>query len=169
MATARFANPNTESAKGAALASFDRFLAHHQVAWANVFDLIVQDATGEVLGRTLDQYDLYLVAAAGARGRRLEQSTVTQYFRTVKPWLLDQYPLQEELIRRRMKKTSASLKTRFKVSSQQCKQAPPCSKTDLRGLVDVIYQTASSEVDYHDAALLILMWYLLGRSSDMAF
>lgn len=38
---------------------------------------------------------------------------------------------------------------------------------NLESIVEILYKTAASEIDYSDAALLCLMWYLLRRSSDL--
>uniref|UniRef100_K3W8N5 Uncharacterized protein n=1 Tax=Globisporangium ultimum (strain ATCC 200006 / CBS 805.95 / DAOM BR144) TaxID=431595 RepID=K3W8N5_GLOUD len=88
MASNAFANASLLNAKNPALASFDRFLEKHQVARSNVHGLITQDPTGHVLSSTLDQYALYLVAAEGAREKRLAKNMVAQYFDLVKAWLL---------------------------------------------------------------------------------
>ncbi|KAE8909411.1 hypothetical protein PF003_g6764 [Phytophthora fragariae] len=48
-------------------------------------------------------------------------------------------------------------------------KAPACTKTDLRSLIDGLYFDASSAKEYQDAALLSIMWYALGRASDLAF
>ncbi|EGZ22666.1 hypothetical protein PHYSODRAFT_330408 [Phytophthora sojae] len=45
------------------------------------------------------------------------------------------------------------------------KKAPPCSKQDLEAMVSLLYSTAATESEYLDAALVVMMWYLYGRSS----
>jgi hypothetical protein len=47
------------------------------------------------------------------------------------------------------------------------RQAAPCTKLDLKAMVDITFKTTTSSTDYGDGALLVLMWHLLGRSSDM--
>jgi hypothetical protein len=45
-------------------------------------------------------------------------------------------------------------------------QAPPCTKSDLKIIVSVLYENARTATDYLDAALVTMLWYLYGRSSD---
>lgn len=49
------------------------------------------------------------------------------------------------------------------------KKAPPCSKNEIRLLMEHLYKQATSGTDYQDAALVCLMWYIFGRASDMSF
>ncbi|GMG16026.1 unnamed protein product [Phytophthora fragariaefolia] len=56
-----------------------------------------------------------------------------------------------------------------RVDGGMVKKAPACTKEDLRVLMDGLYYDACSSKDYHDAALLALMWYAFGRASDLGF
>jgi len=49
------------------------------------------------------------------------------------------------------------------------KKAPSCTKEDLCSLIDGLYYDTTSLKDYKDEALMLLMWYAFGRSSDLAF
>lgn len=40
-------------------------------------------------------------------------------------------------------------------------------KNDLARILKTIYDTAGSEVDYWDAVLVVVVWHVLGRSSDV--
>ncbi|GMF53409.1 unnamed protein product [Phytophthora fragariaefolia] len=41
-------------------------------------------------------------------------------------------------------------------------------QSDLKKMMSYLYKNASSSSDYQDAALLCLLWYLLGRASDLS-
>lgn len=41
-----------------------------------------------------------------------------------------------------------------------------CTKTDLRIINASLYKHASSLTDYLDAAVVAMLWYLYGRSSE---
>lgn len=46
------------------------------------------------------------------------------------------------------------------------KQAPPCTKKVLGIIVKTIYDRTTTSSDYLDTALVAVLWYLYGRSSD---
>jgi hypothetical protein len=46
------------------------------------------------------------------------------------------------------------------------KQAPPCTKSDRKIIVSVLYGNTRTATDYLDAALVPILWYLYARSSD---
>ncbi|RAW29042.1 hypothetical protein PC110_g14580 [Phytophthora cactorum] len=46
------------------------------------------------------------------------------------------------------------------------RKRPPCSKQDLENIVRLLYTSDSAKTIYADAALVVMMWYLYGRSSD---
>ncbi|EGZ18005.1 hypothetical protein PHYSODRAFT_331893 [Phytophthora sojae] len=46
------------------------------------------------------------------------------------------------------------------------KQAPPCTKKDIKTIISALYMHASANSDYLDAVLVALMWYLYGRGSE---
>ncbi|GMF23772.1 unnamed protein product [Phytophthora fragariaefolia] len=46
-------------------------------------------------------------------------------------------------------------------------KARSCTKADLRKILVYLYTIACSESDYQDAALICLLWYLFGRTSDL--
>ena len=47
------------------------------------------------------------------------------------------------------------------------KKAASCTKGDLLLLMDYLYMTATSSMDYQDTALVCLMWHVFGRASDL--
>jgi hypothetical protein len=131
--------------------------------------LVANGMTGNVLHQTLDRFGLDLVTSEGSRGKTLARSTVLQYLGQVKNWFLDRHPCLAPLLTKRQSAVYSSLETHFKAASSgtASRQAPACTKNDLAALVDIIWRTADSEVDFHDGALVIMMWHVLGRSSDM--
>ncbi|GMF64038.1 unnamed protein product [Phytophthora fragariaefolia] len=46
-------------------------------------------------------------------------------------------------------------------------KAPACTKKVLKKMMTYLYSSASSTVDYQDAALLCLLWFLFRRASDL--
>ncbi|KAG2982614.1 hypothetical protein PC120_g24608 [Phytophthora cactorum] len=93
------------------------------------------------------------------------------YYRHVKNWLLDTYPKHRATIEKKLLKMGQTLERHClkRVEGGMIKKAPACTKEDLRILMDGLYYDAASPKDYQDAALLALMWYALGRASDLGF
>ncbi|KAE9188975.1 hypothetical protein PF005_g19835 [Phytophthora fragariae] len=93
------------------------------------------------------------------------------YYRNVKNWLLEDFPQHRHIVEQRLLKMGRILE-RHCLTRQQggmVTKAPACTKADLRSLIDGLYFDASSAKEYQDAALLSIIWYALGRASDLAF
>ncbi|KAE9046558.1 hypothetical protein PR002_g1585 [Phytophthora rubi] len=93
------------------------------------------------------------------------------YYWNVKNWLLEDFPQHRHIVEQRLLKMGRILE-RHCLKRQQggmVTKAPACTKADLRSLIDGLYFDASSAKEYQDAELLFIMWYALGRASDLAF
>ncbi|POM76386.1 Hypothetical protein PHPALM_6376 [Phytophthora palmivora] len=156
---------NTMPAQTTALAAFERYLSSEGTSMAYVRTLIVADhARAEAMLVTImDKFDVHLAFQEGKRGKPLSGHSVTQYYRQVKCWLMDQYPLQcsqgRTLEQPCIKRDSGGF----------TKKASPCTKDDLKKMMMYLYTTASTSTDYQDAGLLCLLWDLFGRASDLTF
>jgi hypothetical protein len=122
------------------------------------------DTTGKVLRIILDKYAYSLVAGT----LRLSCHTVQAYNGNVKNWLMDDYTEQSSRVGVKLQQILSTVGKFCSNREDETgeNQAPPCSKPDIEAIVRVQYSTASTESDYLDASLAVMMWYLYGRSSD---
>ncbi|OWZ02155.1 hypothetical protein PHMEG_00026332, partial [Phytophthora megakarya] len=129
-------------ARATAVKAFGRFLTAESTNMEHVRALIAVDSdrAGCILVTLMDKFGVYLAFHAGARGQPLSRHSAAQYFRQVKCWLLDEYPVQ-----------AAS------------------TKESLKKMMSYRYSTDSCGSDYQDAALLCLLWYHFGRAFDLTF
>jgi hypothetical protein len=163
MSIASFAPGNTQKARGTAINSFTTFLAAEGMAMAEVRRLIGEDTIGEVLRIILDKYANSLVTGP----KRVSRHTVQAYYDNVKNWLMDDQVRSSRVGVKLQKILSTVGKFCSKREDETGdNQAPPCSKPDFEAIVCVQYSTTSTESDYLDASLAVMMWYLYGRSSD---
>jgi hypothetical protein len=169
MATARFANASTTMARQTAISAFERFITQNQLSIDVANDLIRSDATGRAFLQLMDRFALHLVLGDGARGNRLSHGTAMLYFNAVKNWLYTQHLGMDRLMDRSIQKIASVMDRRFKSKAPiTTKQAPACKKEDLALLVKALFVSASCEDDYWEGGLVVLMWHLFGRSSDMS-
>ncbi|POM73805.1 Hypothetical protein PHPALM_9310 [Phytophthora palmivora] len=108
----------------------------------------------------MDKFGMYLAFNESKKGKPLARNTAMQYYRQAKLWLLDQFPQHRAALEARLLKTGTMLDN-FCLKRDGggfISKALPCSKADLKKML----------VDYQDAALICLLWYLFGRASDLA-
>ncbi|EGZ27409.1 hypothetical protein PHYSODRAFT_476171 [Phytophthora sojae] len=174
MSIASLAPANSKKARTTAINSFTTFLAAESMTLEATHQLIDGDKT---VGRAksgvsyttlriiLDKY-AYSLATSAEKVRAT--NTCLAYYGNVKNWLVDKYPLQGALVKSQLQKILSGLgkycSNREEVGDE--KKAPPCSKQDLEAMVSLLYSTAATESEYLDATLVVMMWYLYGRSSD---
>lgn len=165
MSIASLAPANSKKARTTAINSFVTFLAAESMTLDAANQLIDGDKTGKVLRVILDKY-AYSLATSADKVRAT--NTCLAYYGNVKNWLVDKYPLQGALVKSQLQKILSGLgkycSNREEVGDE--KKAPPCSKQDLEAMVRLLYSTGATESEYLDAALVVMMWYLYGRSSD---
>jgi hypothetical protein len=130
---------------------------------------IDKDSTGKTLHLILDKYAVHLISNGGKDCKMLARNSVMSYFGQVKNWLVDMYPAQGVVAVKKLRKIGSTLSSYCTKRPNELpgKQAPPCTKTDLKIIVSSLYEHASTSSDYLDAALVTMMWYLYGRSSDV--
>jgi hypothetical protein len=168
MASKALVNPATQRKKATAMSSFERFLGQNELSLGVVHGLVSDDSSGKVLVRLLDRYVLSLATGEGERGKRLAKTSVLNYFSHVKNHFYNLNPAIIPVCERQLSGMHAIVdKFCTRSGGAAVKQAPPCTKSDLRALLEAIYASAASEVDFIDGALLVLMWHVSGRSSDM--
>ncbi|EGZ16647.1 hypothetical protein PHYSODRAFT_330708 [Phytophthora sojae] len=115
----------------------------------------------------LNAFERFAVAEGFTVNAIYEFNSVTSYFGNVKNHLLELFPALSAVSGRRLQKIASILdKYCSKRGTDFTHQSPPCTKSDLRSLSLAILKGAVSVQDYQDAALLNILWYLLGRSSD---
>jgi hypothetical protein len=93
---------------------------------------------------------------------------VSSYFGIVKNWLADRHPQQCQCVAKNLQNMLSTLDRYCEKRQAQgvAKQAPPCTKTDLKIIISALYTHASAKSDYLDVALVATMWYLYGRGSE---
>jgi integrase len=164
---------NTKRARATAMKAFERFLSAESTSMEHVKALIVADLAraGGILLTLMDKFGVYLAFHAGARGQHLSRHSVAQYYRQVKCWLLDEYPVQGGAVARQLLSMGRTLEQHCikRESGGFVKKAVACTKDDLKKMTSYLYSKASCASDYQDAALLCLLWYLFGRASDLTF
>ncbi|GMF64747.1 unnamed protein product [Phytophthora lilii] len=164
---------NTKRARATAMKAFERFLVSESTNMKHVKALIVADESRAttILVTLMDKFGVYLAFHAGAKGQHLSRHSVAQYFRQVKCWLLDEYPVQGGAASRQLLAMGRTLEQHCikRESGGFVKKAVACTKEDLKKMTSYLYSTASCASDYQDAALLCLLWFLFGRASDLTF
>jgi hypothetical protein len=169
MATVRYANPSTIQGRNTAIASFERFLEQNQLTLNAVHELVREDDSGKAFFHVMDRFALHLLTCEGVRGSKLSHGTAMLYFSAVKNAIYASNPGLDRLMERQIGKISGTMDRRFKSQAPVIsKQAPACTRSDLGMMVRHLLSTAGSDGDYWDCALLVLMWHLFGRSSDMS-
>ncbi|OWY91320.1 hypothetical protein PHMEG_00040143, partial [Phytophthora megakarya] len=91
-------------ARATVVKAFERFLAAESTNMEHARALIAvdPDRAGCNLVTFMDKFDVYLAFHAGARGQPLSRHSAAQYFRQVKCWLLDEYPVQGGSVERQL-------------------------------------------------------------------
>ncbi|OWZ04111.1 hypothetical protein PHMEG_00024045 [Phytophthora megakarya] len=127
---------------------------------------LLGDSSGSVFVKLIDRFGVYLAFAEGRGGKPLARNSVMSYYRYVKNWLLDSYPKHRTSIEKKLLKMAQTLECHClkRVDGGIIKKAPV-----PRILMDGLYYDASSPKAYPDAALVALMWYAVGRASDLGF
>ncbi|EGZ28683.1 hypothetical protein PHYSODRAFT_470387 [Phytophthora sojae] len=165
MSIASLAPANRKKARTMVLNSFTTFLTSENITSDAAYKLIDADKTGKVLRIMLDTYAYSL---ARSTDKVLPTNTCLAYFGNVKNWMLDKYPQQGAIVKPQLQKILFGLgkycSNREDGSLE--KKAPPCSKQDLENIVRLLYKSDSADTVYLDAAVVVMMWYLYGRSSD---
>ncbi|POM72856.1 Hypothetical protein PHPALM_10369 [Phytophthora palmivora] len=114
------------------------------------------------------EYGMHLAFKEGRRGKLLARHSVMQYFRQAKNWLLEQFPQHRTKDKSLLKKGQVLERHCMKRESGAfVNKAPACAKSALKRMMVYLYSTAVIPADYQDAALLCLLWFLLGRASDL--
>ncbi|KAJ8561961.1 hypothetical protein ON010_g7715 [Phytophthora cinnamomi] len=165
MSIASLAPAISKKARATATNSFTTFLAAESMTLDAAHQLIDEDKTGKVLRVILDKH-AYSLATSANKVRAT--NTCLAYYGNVKNWLVDKYPLQGALVKSQLQKILSGLgkycSNREEAGDE--KKTPPCSKRDVAAMVHLLYSTASTESEYLDAALVVMMRYLYGHSSD---
>ncbi|OWZ12843.1 hypothetical protein PHMEG_00013930 [Phytophthora megakarya] len=162
---------SSQRALQTAINTFSRFLPNECASMDFISASPMGDPSGSVFVKLIDRFGVYLAFAEGRGGKPLARNSVMSYYRHVKNWLLDSYLKHRESIEKKLLKMAQTLECHClkRVDGGIIKKAPVCAKQDLRILMDGLYYDASSPKDYQDAALLALMWYAVGRASDLGF
>jgi integrase len=164
---------NTKRARSTAMKAFERFLSGEGTSMDHVNALIFAepDRASAILVTLMDKFGVHLAFDAGSRGQHLSRHSVAQYYRQVKCWLLEEFPVPAGAVARQLLSMGRTLEQHCikRESGGFVKKAVACTKADLQKMTSYIYSTASCASDYQDAALLCLLWYMFGRASDLTF
>jgi hypothetical protein len=153
MSTKALVPGNSQRDRLAALSAFDRFAKGEQLSFKEICDFVAADSPG---------------VQESAKGSLLPKNSVASYLGNVKNHLLELNPALASVSGRRLQNVASILdKYCSKRGTEFTQQAPPCTKSDLRALSRAILDGAKNPNDYKDSALLNMLWYLLGRSSDL--
>jgi hypothetical protein len=168
MSVASLVPANSQRSRTTAIKSFEDFLEKKEMTLEEAHGRIANDSTGKSLCFILDKYGWFLVKRVGRQGVALSKNTVLSYFGNVKNWLADRYPQQSQCVAKKLQKMLSTLDRYCEKRPEQgvTKQAPPCTKKDLKTIISALYAHASAKSDYLDAALVATMWYLYGRGSE---
>ncbi|EGZ09050.1 hypothetical protein PHYSODRAFT_525623 [Phytophthora sojae] len=167
MSTKALIPGNSQRARSTALNAFERFAVAEGFTVNAIYKFVGGDSTGDTLYIVLDKFAVYLAFKESSKSSLLSKNSVASYFGNVKNHLLELFPALSAVSGRRLQKIASILdKYCSKRGTDFTHQAPPCTKSDLRSLSLAILKGAVSVQDYQDAALLNILWYLLGRSSD---
>ncbi|KAF0701892.1 hypothetical protein AaE_016261 [Aphanomyces astaci] len=117
----------------------------------------------------MDKFRAYLAFLVSDKGSLLARNTVTSYFCNVKLWLMELYPARRNQSTAIMLKLGGVLERYClkRDSGGMVVKATAAKKDDLNTLIQFLYSTAVNPKDYHDACLLMLLWYCFGRASDL--
>ncbi|KAJ0389580.1 hypothetical protein P43SY_011541 [Pythium insidiosum] len=156
---------NSLKARESSVKTFKRFLEDEGVALSVVDDAVRTDESGATLIALMDRYGVYLAQLRAKDGSALKKNTVGQYFRQTKMWILERFPHFTQLVDGAILAKGRILErySAMRPGSKIVKQAAACTKQDLYSLLNYIYTTATVAVDYQDAALLAMLWYLFGH------
>ncbi|KAH9150494.1 hypothetical protein AeRB84_006675 [Aphanomyces euteiches] len=160
---------NSKRARENAVRSFMLFLNAEGVKYDYVKECLMRDSAAQCIIALLDKFGMHLAFKDGRQGKPLVRHSVMQYFRQAKNWLLDQYPLHRIVVETRLLQMGRTLEKYCikRESGGFTNKATACSKSSLSKMCVYMYKNGSSSSDYHDAALLCLLWHLFGRASDV--
>ncbi|KAH9137469.1 hypothetical protein AeRB84_017830 [Aphanomyces euteiches] len=162
---------NTKRARSTSLNAFGRFLKVENVAMEYVKQCIQNDPTGQCFVSIMDKFGMFLAFSERNTGKQLARHTCMQYYRQVKHWLLDQFPLLRVHLESRLLKMGRTLEN-YCLKREEggfVRKAPACTKNDLCCMIRYLYTNANTLSDYQDASLLCMMWFMFGRASDLSF
>ena len=160
---------NSKKCRGTALNAFERFLADENVSMPTIKLAIAGDYSGRTLCAVLEKFAMHLLRQPSRKGELLAKNSLLSYFGQTKNEMLAWFPDQEVRVQKALLKMQKRIdKFCTTRGSQTERQAPLCTKRDLKCLVKALFCAATSEKSYADAALLCVMWFTFGRSSDMA-
>ncbi|EGZ22357.1 hypothetical protein PHYSODRAFT_489411 [Phytophthora sojae] len=163
MSTKALIPGNSQWARATALNAFERFAVAEGFSANAIYEFVGGDSTGDILYIVLDNFAVYLAFKESSKGLLLSKNSVASYFGNVKNHLLELFPALSAVSGRRLQKIASILyKYCSKRGTDFTHQAPPCTKSDLRSLSLAILKGAASAQDYQDAALLNILWCLLG-------
>ncbi|GMF47024.1 unnamed protein product [Phytophthora fragariaefolia] len=165
MPIASLAPANSKKASLMVINSFIVFFEAEDMTLDKAHELIVGDGTGRILRIMIDKY-AYSLARLTNKARLT--NTCLAYFGNVKNWQLDMYPQHGTIVKPLLQKVLSEL-GKFCSNREEGafeKKVPPCSKQDLEKIVRLRYTSPSATSIYLDASLVVMMWYLYGRSSD---
>ncbi|GMF48650.1 unnamed protein product [Phytophthora fragariaefolia] len=122
-----------------------------------------------VLEAVMDKFGMYLEFKEGGKGQLLARHSVMQCYRQAKNWLLEQFPQDRLTVDKALLKKGQVLERYCmkRESAAFVNKAPACTKKALKKMTTYLYSSASSTVDYQDAALLCLLWFIFGREPDL--
>jgi hypothetical protein len=100
---------------------------------------IDKDTTGKTLHLILDKYAVHLISNGGENREMLARISVMSYFGQIKNWLVDMYPAQGVVADKKLRKIGSTLSSYCTKRPNELpgKQAPPCTKADLKSLCQV--------------------------------
>ncbi|GMF47720.1 unnamed protein product [Phytophthora fragariaefolia] len=165
MAIASLAPANSKKVRLTAINFFKVLLEAEDMTLDKAYELIGGDSTGGILRIMLDKYAYSL---ARSTNKAHSTNTCLAYSGNVKNWLLDMYPQQGTTVKPLLQKVLSGL-GKFcsnREGGALERKAPPCSKQDLKKIVRLLNTPPSATSIYLDASLVVMMWYLYGRSSD---
>ncbi|GMF37188.1 unnamed protein product [Phytophthora fragariaefolia] len=159
----------TKRASENAARSFLKFLEEENVSWKYLEVFMVRESAPLVLESVVEKFGMYLAFKEVRKGQLLARHAVMQCYRQAKNWLLEQFPQHRLAVDKALLKKDQVLERYCmkRESGAFVNKAPACTKKALKKIMTYLYFSASSTVDYQDAALLYLMWFLFGRASHL--
>lgn len=160
---------SSKEARRNAIRAFKRFLDEEGVTLVYLKGCMLRAEAPQIILAVFDKFAMHLAFRTGKNGVLLKPNTVGQYYRQAKLWLLEQFPQHWPIVERRLLKMGSTLENycTTRPSGGVINKAPPSTKVHLRQMVLYLYSNACSPTDYQDGAVLILLWYLFGRASDL--
>jgi hypothetical protein len=160
---------NSKKARVSSVNCFKRFLDDEGVLISVVDASVRADESGATLIALMDRFGVHLAHMKASDGSPLRRNTVGQYFRQTKLWIYERYPELSQRVDATILAKCRILErySGMRQGGKTVKQAQACKKQDLMSLMNYLYSTATVAIDYQDAALLALLWYLFGRASDL--